>query len=360
MQHHRLRGHAAADATGPRQMHRLATASRKPLVVSAAKCLIVNTKGGGHAFIGLYLARELAHRNHEVTLMNDGDEAKLRNKEPFVNYGELERYHGVRVMWGSPTNPSTWPAERFDVVYDNNGKDMESCKPLIDANLGKLKHYVFVASAGAYKADSVEPCHFEGDARKSSAGHVEVENYLKELGLPYTVFQPLYIYGPNSAKDCEQWFMDRIARDRPVPIPSPGVQLTSLTHVEDVASMLAAVPGNYNARYEHYNVCSDRAITFTGICKAIGKAMGKEAKVVLYDPEKLGLGKAGKAEGFPFRTVHFFASCDKAKRELGWKPEHNFLADVNSLVDDYYRSGRDRKDVDFSIDDKILMALGKA
>ena len=34
---------------------------------------------------------------------------------------------------------------------------------------------------------------------------------------------------------------------RPVPIPTPGIQLTTLTHVEDVASMLAAVPGNKNA-----------------------------------------------------------------------------------------------------------------
>jgi hypothetical protein len=32
------------------------------------------------------------------------------------------------------------------------------------------KHYVFVASAGAYKADNIEPMHFEGDERKSSAG----------------------------------------------------------------------------------------------------------------------------------------------------------------------------------------------
>ena len=58
-------------------------------------------------------------------------------------------------------------------------------------------------------------------------------------GLPFTVFQPLYIYGPHTNKDCEQWFMERVLRGRPVPIPAPGIQLTTLTHVADVASMLA-------------------------------------------------------------------------------------------------------------------------
>lgn len=81
----------------------------------------------------------------------------------------------------------------------------------------------------------------EGDKRKESAGHVAVEHYLKSEDLPYTVFQPLYIYGPHTAKDCEQWFLDRILRDRPVPIPAPGIQLVALSHVEDVASMLAKV-----------------------------------------------------------------------------------------------------------------------
>jgi hypothetical protein len=32
------------------------------------------------------------------------------------------------------------------------------------------RHYVFVSSAGAYKANSIEPMHVEGDERKSSAG----------------------------------------------------------------------------------------------------------------------------------------------------------------------------------------------
>lgn len=47
---------------------------------------------------------------------------------------------------------------------------------------GMVKHYVFVSSAGAYKADSIEPMHVEGDARKASAGHVAVEDYLKQVG----------------------------------------------------------------------------------------------------------------------------------------------------------------------------------
>ncbi len=155
---------------------------------------------------------------------------------------------GARVEFGSPTNPRTYPQGRFSVVYDNNGKDLDSCKPLIDnfavsctaqhrghsthrhvqsfcaplrtqqslsaltmclcqvratilcispaqAHMcmcvcvfypqGKVDHYVFVSSAGAYKASDFEPCHYEGDPRKSSAGHVEVEKYL-QVGLVHT------------------------------------------------------------------------------------------------------------------------------------------------------------------------------
>ncbi len=40
-----------------------------------------------------------------------------------------------------------------------------------------------------------------------------------------------------------------------------------------------------------------------GIVKAVGNALGKEPKVVLYSPEEVGTGKSGKAEGFPFRWV---------------------------------------------------------
>lgn len=42
--------------------------------IRCEKCLIANTKGGGHAFVGLHLARQLLSAGHDVTLMNDGDQ----------------------------------------------------------------------------------------------------------------------------------------------------------------------------------------------------------------------------------------------------------------------------------------------
>ena len=60
-----------------------------------------------------------------------------------------------------------------------------------------------------------------------------------------------------------------------MPIPTPGVQLTTLTHVEDVASMLALVPGNQKAVRQMYNVCSDRCITFQGAAADVAPTTGR-------------------------------------------------------------------------------------
>lgn len=66
---------------------RLSKQSRRACVsVRAENVLIANTKGGGHAFIGLHLAKQLLGAGHSVTIFNDGDP---------VN-DDLE--HGVRVQ----------------------------------------------------------------------------------------------------------------------------------------------------------------------------------------------------------------------------------------------------------------------
>ena len=113
------------------------------------------------------------------------------------------------------------------------------------------------------------------------------------------------------------------------------------------------VPGNKAAVGQHYNICSDRCISFDGIVKSAAAAAGKEAQIVHYNPKDVELKKG---EGFPFRTVHFFAQVEKAKADLGWKPQHDFLSDIKGLVEDFEASGRADKDMDFSADDKCLAA----
>lgn len=66
------------------------------------------------------------------SLCPSSTQAKQRTKAPFSEYASLEKA-GVTVAWGNPADKAAIPAGPFDVIYDNNGKDLEACQPLIDA-----------------------------------------------------------------------------------------------------------------------------------------------------------------------------------------------------------------------------------
>jgi nucleoside-diphosphate-sugar epimerase len=108
-----------------------------------------------------------------------------------------------------------------------------------------------------------------------------------------------------------------------------GIQLTSISHVEDVASMMALAAGNRTALRQHYNACTDRTISLDGIARFVADALNKRANIVHYNVKDFDIPKG---KGFPFRTVHFFASTDKAKHDLHWKPNHTFENDLPELV----------------------------
>lgn len=56
---------------------------------------------------------------------------KTTKKAPYSQYSDLEK-EGAKIVWGDPANESDFPSGSFDVVYDNNGKSLESCQPLIN------------------------------------------------------------------------------------------------------------------------------------------------------------------------------------------------------------------------------------
>ncbi|MEA5549809.1 NAD-dependent epimerase/dehydratase family protein [Anabaena cylindrica UHCC 0172] len=304
---------------------------------------------GGTRFIGVYLTQLLVEAGHEVVLFNRG------------NFPAPE---GVGQIIGDRTDPSQLKAklsqENFDVIFDNNGRELTDTQPLAEIFAGRVQHFVYMSSAGVYLKSDQMP-HLEGDTVDPQSRHKgkhETEAYLQQLGIPFTSIRPTYIYGPKNYNELEGWFFDRIVRDRPIPIPGNGMHLTQLGHVKDLAQAMTQVIGNQKTIQQIYNISGDRFVTFDGLARACAVAAGKspdDLKIVHYDPKKFDFGKR---KAFPMRVQHFFASVNKAMTELNWQPEYDLISGLkDSLESDYLTSGRDKTDVDFSIDDEILKAI---
>ena len=304
---------------------------------------------GGTRFIGVYLTKILVAQGHDVVLFN-------RGKKPAPVDG-IQQIHGDRT--DASQLKEKLSSEKFDAIFDNNGRELSDTQPLAEIFKGKVKHFVYMSSAGVYLKSDQLP-HIEGDATDPKSRHLgkyETETYLKDAGFPWTSIRPTYIYGPQNYNDLEAWFFDRIVRDRPIPIPSNGMHITQLGHCQDLARAIAAVLGNEKAIGQIYNVSGDRYVTFDGLARACATAAGKSSdiKIVHYDPKKFDFGKR---KAFPMRVQHFFASVNKAMSELNWQPEFDLVSGLkDSFQNDYFTSGRGQGEIDFSVDDEILQAV---
>ncbi|MEH2322508.1 MAG: NAD-dependent epimerase/dehydratase family protein [Nostoc sp.] len=305
---------------------------------------------GGTRFIGVYLTQLLVEQGHEVVLFNRGNRPAPSLK-------------GVGQIIGDRTDATQLKAklsqENFDVIFDNNGRELTDTQPLAEIFQDRVQHFVYMSSAGVYLKSDQLP-HVEGDAvdpKSRHKGKHETEAYLTQLGLPFTSIRPTYIYGPRNYNELEGWFFDRIVRDRPIPIPGNGLHITQLGHVKDLALAMTKVLGNKQAIGQIYNISGDRFVTFDGLARASAVAAGKSpdaVKIVHYEPKKFDFGKR---KAFPMRVQHFFASVNKAQTELNWHPEYDLISGLqDSLENDYLTNAKDKAEVDFSVDEEILQA----
>jgi UDP-glucose 4-epimerase len=305
---------------------------------------------GGTRFIGVYLTKILVEQGHDVVLFN-------RGKKPAPVEG-ITQIHGDRT--DASQLKEKLSQEQFDAIFDNNGRELSDTQPLAEIFKDRVKHFVYMSSAGVYLKSDQLP-HVEGDPvdpKSRHKGKHETEAFLTQLGLPWTSIRPTYIYGPQNYNDLEAWFFDRIIRDRPIPIPGNGMHITQFGHCKDLAKAMAAVLGNETAVGQIYNVSGDRYVTFDGLARACTEAAGKSpdaVQLVHYDPKQFDFGKR---KAFPLRVQHFFASVNKAKTELNWQPEYDLLSGLkDSFQNDYQASGRHDAEVDLSVDDEILKAV---
>ena len=113
---------------------------------------------------------------------------------------------------------------------------------------------------------------------------------------------------------------------------------------------MVAILGNPKAVGQIYNISGERYVTFDGLAQACAAAMGKPAPDIRhYDPSQFDFGKR---KAFPMRVQHFFASIEKAQKDLKWTPRYDLVQGLKDSYDNDYCQAEQA--VDFELDEQIL------
>jgi len=336
------------------------------LVALAAGALIIQNKGGGHGEIGYHLALKLAReKGLSVTMIQDS--ACKQDKPPFNCYNDLAAA-GVNIkvadLSGGGLAAAMQGVPPCEYVFDNQNICPKDVQAAIQPWSPKV--YAYVSSGGMYKPVPTGPL-IEGGAVKLDNKQLSIENNARGLGLNWCAFRPQYIYGPKTNKrDYIDWFLDRITRDLPFPLPADGSLFTTLTNSEDVAGMMASVVGKEaEASGEIFNCASDELVSHKKMVEVVATALGKDprdvlARVVFYDPAKLKGVELPKEGKFPFRETNFGVDVQKAKKVLGWSPAHTFEGDIAAYYAEYCRLGKDQGPIKRAWDEAVMSAVTAA
>lgn len=317
---------------------------------------------GGNRYIGLHLVFELARRGHEVTIMNSHEAA--------MPDGAV-RLQGDRQQPGVLHDVLAPHRDDFDVVFDNTAYQIKDLEPLVELFRGRIRHFVFTSSAAVYRRSYVQPVTesfrrhdaADVDARKGyGVGKVQCEDYLlaehARTGFPATILRVSHTLGPMSPLVTrDPIFFARLEAHRPILVPGDGFAMVHLVHVNDVARLMASLPGNERVVGQAYNVAGTEVTSIIGALQMMGRAVGVTPDIV-HVPMDIARRRQPPlvhwGEAIMGGTI---LSVDAALRDIDWTPEFG----VESGYRDSYRwfadGGRDRYEYDFTADDEVLALL---
>ncbi len=143
-------------------------------------------------------------------------------------------------------------------------------------------------------------------AASKKAAETLCYTYHRLYGLDVTVFRYFTVYGPAGRPDMAPFrFIQWISEGRPLRLFGDGSQSRDFTYVDDIArgTLLGLKP----LGYEIVNLGGDQPYTVTELIALIEEAVGRKANIV-HEPRH------------PADVETTWASIEKARRLLGWKP----------------------------------------
>jgi len=303
---------------------------------------------GATGFIGGEVARQLRARGEEVVCLVRSPEkaARLRELGCELTSGDLGDEGALRqgmqscdaAIHAAAMYEVGIPAKQRPAMWEANVAGTE--RVMRAALAEKLPRIVYVSTVGifgnthkqvvdeSYENPETDFTSYYEETKLEA--HKVVQRMIDSEGLPAIIVQPGGVYGPDDTSQVadllEQFFAGKLPL---MPFPELGI---CMTHVEDIAAgiLLALDKGTLGETY----VISGPVTTMREAIEMVAKVSGRKA------PKRnlpTGLMKAmipfgpvvGKVMGQPPNlrelissadNVTFWASYEKAQRELGYSP----------------------------------------
>jgi nucleoside-diphosphate-sugar epimerase len=303
---------------------------------------------GGTGFIGGEVVRQLRERNDEVVCLVRSPEKAERVTALGCQLasGDLSDETAIRsgiegcdaVVHAAAMYEVGIPASQRPAMWEANVAGTE--RVMNTALEGKVPKIVYVSTVGAfgnthrrvvdetYEHPGKEFTSYYEETKLEA--HRVVKRMISEQSLPAIVVQPGGVYGPGDTSQVADLLEQFLAGKLPLlPFPELGI---CLTHVEDIAAgiLLALDKGKLGETY----VLSGPATTMRDAVEVVAGISGRKApKRALPVPlmkAMIPIGPlVGKLMGQPPNLrelissgdkVTFWASHEKASRELGYAP----------------------------------------
>ena len=193
------------------------------------------------------------------------------------------------------------------------------------ARAAGVRRFVYLSSIMAARSDDAY-----GRAK------LEAEQALAEIaGLEVVILRPPLVYGPR-VKGNFRALMSAISRGWPLPLGAIENR-RSLVYVGNLCDAVVHCLQAARAAGRVYAVSDGAAVSTPQLCRALGAALGRPARLFPFPVPLLELAGGGRAK----RLTRSFEVEDSAIRsELGWRPKYTFEEGLRVTADQYAAQAR--------------------
>ncbi|MDB4894919.1 MAG: putative NADH-ubiquinone oxidoreductase [Firmicutes bacterium] len=232
---------------------------------------------GGSGFIGSHIVRRLAEKGHQVVVMSRHPERAKGRVPAGVTFrtGDVSdpaslrsAMAGIDVVVAAVQFPNH-PVEKPTKGYTYVKVDGEGTTSLVAAaSAAGVKRFIYIGGAGTRP----------GQTAPWFQGKLMAEQAVRESGIPYTIFRPSWVYGPD---DRTLNKFAAFARLLPfIPVIGNGRTRVQPVFVDDVAEAVAASIAMEKAAGQVYEIGGPQELTMDEIIRTMLKAMGRQRPLV--------------------------------------------------------------------------------